>query len=77
MYQQYPLLSDEEIAQLLMLDLEPAERQKLLDRLKNDPEAQKILALAAAETGSNEGLSSETVEKLMKIVHATKNQAPD
>lgn len=77
MCQQYPFLNDEEITQLLMLDLDPTERQKLLDRLKNDPEAQEILALAATETDSDEGLSSETVEKLMKIVHATKNQAPD
>jgi len=75
MRQQYPLLSDEEITQLLMFDLDPAERQKLLDRLKNDPEAQKILAFAAAETDSDEGLSSETVDKLMKIVHAVKNKS--
>lgn len=75
MCQQYQPLNDEEIAQLLMFDLDPVERQKLFDRLKNDPEAQKILALATTETGSSEGLSSETVEELIKIVHAVKNKS--
>ena len=61
-------LTDAEIASLLDKELDPDIRQALLTRLSGDPDAQRTLALAAAETDLSRTLPKGTLEELMRIV---------
>ncbi len=64
-------MTDEEIARLLDPELAPAERAMLVEKLEADPEAARVLALAATDVSpEGSGLSEKKIEELLEMVGA-------
>jgi len=69
-------LTDEDLARLLLDDLDPSERAALLERLGGDTDARQALALAASSVDSSgQDLSEKSIGRLMTLVRESKSDA--